>query len=137
MVKKMIDLPEKKQDTGEVKPPRSTRRHFTKEFKERIVREASQARERGELGAFLRREGVYSSSLGKWEREFAQGGPAGLEAKRRGRKPLHTQEGKQLQKLERENQRLKKKLEMTEALLDLQKKTLEVLESLPDSDENV
>jgi transposase len=126
----MTDSSEKKQETREVKPPRATRRHFSKEFKERIVREAAVASKTGQLGALLRREGVYSSSLVKWRREFEQGGPSALEAKRRGPKARYTQEEKQVQKLERENQRLRKRLEMTEALLDLQKKTLAMLETL-------
>jgi transposase-like protein len=43
----MTDSTEKKQETGEVKSPKVTRRHFTKEFKERIVREAAKARGKG------------------------------------------------------------------------------------------
>ena len=110
--------------------PRSTRRTFTREYKMRIVREADECRETGGVGALLRREGLYSSSLQDWRREFESGGPAALEPRRRGPKPRRSEDQKQNEKLARENARLKKRLDLAEALLDLQKKTLAMLESL-------
>jgi transposase-like protein len=119
--------------TGEV-APRATRRTFTREYKLRIVREAAEAKKHGGIGALLRREGLYSTHLVAWRREFEQGGPAALEPKRRGPKPKFTPEHKAMQKLQKENQRLRNKLALTEALLDLQKKTLVMLESLEPKD---
>src|SRR3990172_7324347 len=110
--------------------PRSTRRTFTREYKMRIVREADECRETGGVGALLRREGLYSSSLQDWRREFESGGPAAPEPRRRGPKPRRSEDQKQNEKLARENARLKKRLDLAEALLDLQKKTLAMLESL-------
>jgi transposase-like protein len=96
----------------------------------RIVREAAECRKTGGVGALLRREGLYSSSLQEWRREFEGGGQAALEPRRRGPKPRRTEDQKHIDKLARENARLKKRLDLAEALLDLQKKTLAMLESL-------
>jgi len=109
---------------------RASRRTFTREYKRRIVREAGEARGTGGVGALLRREGLYSSTLATWRREFEGGAGAPPEEKRRGPKPRVTAEHRAVRRLERENARLRKRLEITEALLDLQKKTLVMLESL-------
>jgi transposase len=63
--------------------PKATRRSFTREYKLRIVREAAESKKQGGIGALLRREGLYSTLLVAWRREFEQGGPAALEPKRR------------------------------------------------------
>lgn len=114
--------------------PRATRRTFSRDYKLRIVREAEEAKKHGGVGALLRREGLYSSTLTQWRREFPPDGEVSLEPKRRGPKPRYTPEEKANQKLVRENERLKKKLEIAEGLLDLQKKTLAMLESLEPKD---
>jgi transposase-like protein len=119
--------------SGEV-PQRASRRTFSREYKLRIVREAEQAASNRELGALLRREGLYSSLLASWRREFSPDGEVSLEPVRRGPKPRFTGDQKAVQKLERENERLRKKLEITEALLDLQKKTLAMLDDLERKD---
>lgn len=115
--------------SGEV-PARATRRSFTREYKLRIVREAKAASKDGGVGEILRREGLYSSTLAAWREAFPLDGEVSLEPVKRGPKPRFTAEQKAMQKLQRENARLRKKLELTEALLDLQKKTLVMLESL-------
>lgn len=118
--------------TGEV-APKATRRTFTREYKLRIVREAAEAKKSGGIGALLRREGLYSAHLVAWRREVEAGGGT-LEPKRRGPKPKFTSQEKENIKLARENERLRNKLALTEALLDLQKKTLVMLESLEPKD---
>ena len=115
-------------------PSRASRRTFSREYKLRIVREAEEAKKHGGVGALLRREGLYSSTLVQWRREFPLDGEVSLEPKKRGPKPRFTPEEKAMQKLERENERLRRKLEITEGLLDLQKKTLAMLESLEPKD---
>lgn len=115
--------------SGEV-PAKATRRSFTREYKLRIVREADAASKDGGIGEILRREGLYSSTLAAWREAFPRDGEVSLEPVKRGPKPRFTAEQKAMQKLQRENARLRKKLELTEALLDLQKKTLVMLESL-------
>lgn len=43
--------------------PQARRRRFTAAYKLRILEEADQCSERGQIGALLRREGLYSSNL--------------------------------------------------------------------------
>ena len=67
--------------TVEAKP---TRRRFSAEYKLRLLREVARAREPGEVGAILRREGLYSSQLTQWRRDRDRVAKAGLAARRRG-----------------------------------------------------
>jgi transposase-like protein len=62
------------------------RRRFTAEYKLRILREADRCTESGQLGALLRREGLYSSHLSTWRQQRDEGTLVGLTPKRRGRK---------------------------------------------------
>lgn len=107
---------------------KAKRRRFTAEYKLRIVREAAAARSPGEIGALLRREGLYSSHLADWRRQRERGELAGLSAKR-GRKPEPVNPlAKRVAELEREKRRLERKLEQAELLLDIQKKASRLLE---------
>ena len=67
-------------------PERPVRRRFTAEYKLRVLREADRATGPGQLGALLRREGLYSSHLTTWRKQREEGTLAGLTPKRRGRK---------------------------------------------------
>ena len=112
------------------------RRRFTAEYKLRILREADRATESGQLGALLRREGLYSSHLSSWRQQRDEGTLAGLTPKRRGRKanpdaPLIAEN----LRLTRETQRLAAKLRQAETIIDIQKKLSEMLGiPLPPSD---
>ena len=109
-------------------PAKAKRRQFTAEYKLRIVREAAAAKTPGEIGALLRREGLYSSHLADWRRQRERGELAGLSAKR-GRKPEPVNPlAKRVAELEREKRRLERKLEQAELLLDIQKKASRLLE---------
>jgi len=110
-------------------PAKAKRRQFSAQYKRRIVREAAAASEAGEIGALLRREGLYFSNLIAWRRQSERGELAGLSPRRRGRKekavnPL----AKRVMELEREKRRLERKLEQAELLLDIQKKASRLLE---------
>jgi len=107
---------------------KATRRQFSAEYKRRILREA-EAAQPGEIGALLRREGLYSSHLITWRGQRSRGELAGLSPKRRGRKakavnPL----AKRVAELERDKRRLERKLERAELLLDIQKKASQLLQ---------
>ena len=65
---------------------KAKRRRFSAEYKLRVLREADQCRKPGELGALLRREGIYSSSLSTWRRQREVGELVGLRPEKRGRK---------------------------------------------------
>jgi transposase-like protein len=106
--------------------PAPTRRRFTAEYKARIVREAAACRPDGEVGALLRREGLYASHLGTWRKQLQQHGEAGLKAKRRGPAPKPKPSAHQVT-LERENRRLQKRLARAEAIIEFQKKVHELL----------
>ena len=88
----------------------------------------------GEIGALLRREGIYSSHLSRWCRQRAQGELAGLEPKRRAaRSPESRAQAAELARLQRENQRLHAKLAQAEVIIDVQKKLATLLGiTLPD-----
>ncbi len=109
-------------------PEKKARRKFTARYKLRILAEADACLEPGQLGALLRREGLYSSNLTTWRRQRDDGQLQGLSPKKRGRKakavnPLARRVGE----LERETQRLREKLRKAEIIIDVQKKVSEIL----------
>jgi transposase-like protein len=118
----------------EAKPKR---RQFTAAYKLGILREVDRTKEAGEVGAILRREGLYSSHLVTWRRERDRAAKAGLGARRRG--PKARAQDPRVKQLERENARLRRRLQRVEAMLEIQKKASELL-GIPlnphDSDEN-
>ncbi|MBC8451235.1 MAG: transposase [Planctomycetes bacterium] len=107
---------------------KATRRRFTAKYKARILREADASTEPGEISALLRREGLYSSHLTKWRKARERGELAALAPKKRGRKAKRRDaRDAQIAELERENGKLRARLERAEVLLDLQKKVADIL----------
>jgi transposase len=103
--------------------PQAKRRRFSAKYKLRILEEADACRESGEIGALLRREGLYSSYLTAWRRQREQGQLDGLSPKKRGRKPSVDEAlAKELDALKRENQRLESRLQQAETIIEVQKK---------------
>jgi transposase len=105
------------------------RRQFKPEYKLRIIAEAD-ACKHGELGALLRREKLYSSQISEWRREFAENGVAGLSKSAPGPAASRTLEQRRINQLEKENNRLIRKLDIANDCLDLQKKALSMLDRL-------
>jgi len=102
---------------------RPVRRSFSTGYKRRILEEASRCRKPGEIGALLRREGLYSSTLTGWRRQLAAGLAWGLAPKPRGPKPRWANPlAGEVERLERDNQRLKRRLEKAELIIAFQKK---------------
>jgi transposase-like protein len=85
---------------------RAKRRRFTAEYKEKVLAQADAARGSGEIGALLRREGLYFSLLATWRREREAAIRKGLSPQKRGPKPQTSPEALENQKLQRENERL-------------------------------
>ena len=102
---------------------KAQRRRFTAAYKRRILQEAERCTKPGEVGALLRREGLYSSNLTAWRAARARGELAGDEVKHRGPKPKPPHpEAKRILQLERENRRLQARAERAEVLVEVQKK---------------
>ena len=104
------------------------RRRFSGTEKRRLLAEAEQCKAPGELGAFLRRERLYSSMLASWRKQAG----AALGPQRRGPKPNAS--ARQIQLLHRDNLRLRQKLERAELIIEAQKKLCTAL-GLPIAEE--
>jgi len=116
---------------------KAVRRQFSAEYKRKVLKEADACTQEGEIGALLRREGLYSSHLAVWRAARERGAIAGLAPKKRGPKvaPVDPRDRK-IVELERETRRLASRLERAEALVDLQKKVSMLLGIvLPERDE--
>lgn len=104
------------------------RRRFPVEYKRRIVKEADSCKGLGEIGALLRREGLYSSHLSAWRAARDRGELAGKGSRKRGPAltPVDPRD-KQIVELEREVRKLTRRAERAEALVAVQKKVSELL----------
>jgi len=101
--------------------PRAQRRRFGAAYKLRIVREADACTRPGEIGALLRREGLYTSHLSAWRRARDQGQLEGLAPRKRGPKPDPDRPlAKRNAQLERENARLRRRLETAKTIIEVQ-----------------
>jgi transposase-like protein len=105
--------------------PRAQRKQFSAEYKLGILAEAEQCQEPGQIGALLRREGLYSSHLTRWRQLREAGQLRGLGSGQRGRKPAPPVE--ELSQLRQENQRLRVQLAQAELVMDVQKKLWQLL----------
>jgi transposase-like protein len=107
---------------------KAQRRRFTAEYKRRIVREADRCTKLGEIGALLRREGLYSSQLTNWRGARDRGELEGLAPKRRGPKaPAPDPRDRKIVEQAGEIVRWQKRAERAEALVELQKKVAALL----------
>ena len=110
---------------------RPMRRHFPEAEKRRILKAADQCKQPGEIGALLRREGVYSSSLSQWRRQRAAAELAALAPAKRGPKPdPAAADARRIAELSRDNERLRDKLEKAELDIAAQKKLSALLDSM-------
>ena len=111
-------------------PAKATRRRFPAEYKARILAEYERLPD-GEKGALLRREGLYSSLLSEWRKQAAAGAAEGL-ARQRGR-PGPDAKDRKIAALEAEVERLRKKVETSEKVIEVQGKVSALLEHLSES----
>ena len=103
--------------------PRAERRRFSAEYKRRILQEADQCRQPGQVGMLLRREGLYSSHLSCWRQQRELGELGTL----RPGKPAADPAVKVVARLEREVTRLQGRLEQAEKIIAVQKKLCDLL----------
>ena len=116
---------------------KARRRQFTAEYKRKVLAEAEACTKPGEIGALLRREGLYSSHLVEWRRARDSGALAGLAPRKRGpaAKVPHPLE-RRVSELEREVVRATRRADRAEGLVELQKRVSELLGiQLPKPDE--
>ena len=97
--------------------PKAKRRSFTAAYKQQILQEADTCHQPGQLGALLRREGLYSSHLTCWRRQRERGE---LATKKRGQKA--NPQAQEVTRLQRQNERLQTKLAQAETIIEVQKK---------------
>ena len=108
--------------------PKAKRRRFSAQYKLRVLEEADRCTKPGEIGALLRREGLYSSNLTTWRRQREQGQIGALSAKKRGPKPKpDTAMGTELAQLRKQNRQLEQKLKKAELIIEVQKKVSALL----------
>jgi transposase len=112
--------------------PIARRRRFSGSEKRRLLAEADRCKARGQLGAFLRREGLYSSMLANWKKQVRKAELVALAPKKRG--PKANPGARQIQQLNRDNARLRRELERAKLIIEAQKKLCVAL-GLPTADE--
>jgi transposase-like protein len=109
-------------------PEKPRRRRFTAEYKLSIVTEADACTSSGEVGALLRREGLYSSHLSTWRRQRDEGQLQALSPKKRGRRARRNDPlAAELAQVRREKAVVERKLKQAELIIGIQKKACEML----------
>jgi transposase-like protein len=103
---------------------KAARRRFTAEYKQRIAMEAEQCSQAGELGALLRREGLYSSTVRQWRRQLQESSLSPSKKSTQKESP-----SKEIARLKRENDRLSERLRQAELIIDVQKKVSEMMQA--------
>ncbi len=106
-------------------PATVQRRRFPAAYRLRILKQADACKKPGEVGALLRREGLYSSLLTNWRRQRDTGALREMRERRRGPTPRSVDP--RMKQLEAENRRLQRKLQRAETIITLQKKVAEIL----------
>ena len=104
---------------------KAQRRQFTAAYKQRILQEADACTRPGDIGALLRREGLYSSHLNTWRHQRVRGEQQGLTPAKRGRKA--DPQAAENARLQRETERLKAQLVRAELIIEVQKKVSQLL----------
>lgn len=104
------------------------RRSFPAAEKLRILAAADACTQPGEIGALLRREGIYSSSLSQWRKQRDKGAITALKPQKRGRRadPVRA-ESRRNEALTREVATLRRQLAQAELIIDVQKKVATLL----------
>ena len=114
-------------------PEKATRRRFTAEYKLRILREAQGCREQNQLGAMLRREGLYHSNLATWRKQVEKGTIDALSSKKRGPKARRPDpSARRLAEQEKEILKLRSNLRKAELIIEAQKRMAELFQSYLD-----
>ena len=125
----MTENPDKKVEKNPEVVEKATRRRFTAEYKRRIALEAERCVEPGEIGALLRREGLYSSVVNRWRRQLQEEPLSSSKKSNGAASPAKPSVAKEYASLKRENERLKERLRQAELIIDVQKKVSEMMQT--------
>lgn len=110
-------------------PEKASRRSYTAEYKRLILREVEVCKEQGQVGALLRREGLYSSNLTAWRRQVERGTLDALSSKKRGPKARKPDPSvRRITEQEKEIQKLRTRLRKAELIIEAQKKIAEIFQ---------
>jgi transposase len=129
----MSEKPKPNQSRPEVQvEAKPRRRRFTAQYKLSILEQVDACTKPGEVGALLRREGLYSSHLATWRDARDQGQLAALQPRKRGRKAKEIDpRDERIAELEKQLAAEQARCKRAEALVELQKKLATLLENLP------
>lgn len=108
-------------------PEKAQRRRFTAAYKLKVLAEAAECRAAGELGALLRREGLYSSHLAAWRAARRRGELAGLAIRRGPPRKAPNPLSARVARLERQLAAATQRAERAEAIVAVQKKVAALL----------
>ena len=103
---------------------KAARRRFAAEYKRRIAIEVERCSQPGQVGALLRREGLYSSVVQRWRRQLRE---ESLSSSKKSNSK--TSAAQEIARLKRENERLTEKLRQAELIIDVQKKVSELMQT--------
>jgi hypothetical protein len=108
--------------------PKSTRRYLTVAYKLKVLDTVAELREQGQgaIGAYLRKEGLYYSSIRSWEKQRDQG--LLTRTKKGVREKGHDTLLAENKQLRRELEKTRKRLARTELIVDLQKKLSAIMD---------
>jgi transposase len=123
-----VSKPVEDRDERQSGSGKRTSRSYSAAYKQRILEELDAASEPGMTGMILRREGLYSSSVGRWRRQRDEAIRAGLGERKRGPKPDSV--ARQLRVLRERNEVLEERLRTAEELVETQGKAFALLRSL-------
>ena len=123
MPRSAIDVKRAPRDPDPEVPAKA--RRFPAAYRLRILKQADPCKKAGDVGALLRREGLYSSLLTNWRRQRDQGALVSMRARKRG--PAGRSIDPRVKQLEAENARLLRKLQRADTIITLQKKVAEIL----------
>jgi transposase len=125
----MTENADKKIEKNPEVTEKASRRRFTAEYKCRISLEAERCTQPGEIGALLRREGLYSSVVQRWRRQLREESLSSSKKSSSAPSPAKPSPAKEIASLKRENERLKERLRQAELIIDVQKKVSEMMQT--------
>jgi transposase-like protein len=119
-----MEMAEKKVPKSPEVLEKASRRRYTREYKEKMVAEADRCSASGELGALLRREGLYTGAINRWRTEIQESPLSSTKKPKRKETP-----SQEIARLKQQNARLAEKLRQAELIIDVQKKVSEMIQT--------